>query len=71
MLWVTLRWNWGNTLPIAGFCLLTIVTLSEGWSTNPAVTGPITQVRSVPIVSSGDLPADLRQPAAAIVLGAN
>jgi hypothetical protein len=28
-------------------------------------------VRSEPIVSSGDLPADLRQPAAAIVLGAN
>jgi len=71
MLWMALRWNLGNILPIAGFCLLTIITLGEGWSTNPAATGPLPQAHSESFVSSGDSPADLRQPAAAIVLGAN
>jgi hypothetical protein len=71
MLWVALRWNWGNTLPIAGFSLLTIITLGEGWSTNPAITSPLPQMQSESIVSSSDSLADVRQPAAAIALDAN
>jgi len=71
MLWMALRWNWGNTLPIAGFCLLTIIAIGEGWSTDPAVTSPLSEVQSESIVSSGGTSADLRQPAAALVLGAN
>ena len=26
MLWTSLRWNWGNTLAVAGFCLLWILS---------------------------------------------
>jgi hypothetical protein len=25
MLWTSLRWNWGNTLAVAAFCLLSIL----------------------------------------------
>ena len=30
MLWTTLRWNWGNTLAVAAFCLLPIIGFAEG-----------------------------------------
>jgi hypothetical protein len=79
MLWMALRWNWGNILPVAAFCLLTIITIGQGigqgtgqgWSTNPADTSPHPQWRNEPIATSGRPPIDLRQPAATIALSSN
>ena len=75
MLWMALRWNWGNTLPVAAFCLLTIITIGQvtgqGSSTNPADTSPHPQWRDEPIATLGSPPIDLRQPAATIALSAN
>jgi hypothetical protein len=75
MQWMALRWNWGNTLPVAAFCLLTIITIGQGigqgWSTNPADTSPHPQWHNESIVNSGRPAVDLRQPAATIVLSAN
>jgi hypothetical protein len=71
MLWMTLRWNLGNTLPIAAFCLLSIITIGEAWSTSPADVGPLPRVYSESTATAGGLPADLRQPAAALALSTN
>jgi hypothetical protein len=71
MLWVALRWNWANTLPIAGFCLLTIITIGQAWSTDAAVAGSPPQRRGESIVSFSDSPADLHQPVPATLLAAN
>ncbi len=69
MLWMALRWNLGNTLPIAAFCLLSIITIGEAWSTSPADVGPLPQAHNESIVTSGGPPADVRQVAAAMALG--
>ena len=69
MLWKALRWNLGNTLPIAAFCLLTIITIGGAWPTNPA--GPLPTSQDESFANSGGPPDGLRQPAAAIVLSAN
>ncbi len=65
MLWTSLRWNLGNTLPLAAFCLLSIIAIGEGWTTAPTDASPVPAVQSSPIAG---LPADQRQPAAAIAL---
>ena len=68
MLWMALRSNLGNTLPIAAFCLLTIITIGEAWPTSPA--GPLPTSQDELFANSG-APGGLRQPAAAVVLSAN
>ena len=45
MLWMALRWNWGNTLPVAAFCLLTIITIGQGIGQGSAKAGQ----RTLPI----------------------
>lgn len=71
MLSMALRWNWGNTVPIAAFCLLTIITVGEGWATNRAAPNPLPQFHGESIVSLGGEPADMRQPAAAFATSIN
>jgi hypothetical protein len=68
MLWMALRWNLGNTLPIAAFCLLSIIAIGEGRTTGPADVRPLPALQNGPIAA---LPADPRQPAAAIALSDN
>jgi hypothetical protein len=65
MLWTTLRWNFGNTLPFAAFCLLSIIAIGEGWRTASADASPLPAVQTSTIAA---FPADLRQPAAASAL---
>jgi hypothetical protein len=65
MLWTSLRWNLGNTLPLAAFCLLSILAIGEGWTTAPTDASPAPAVQSSTIAA---FPADLRSPAAAITL---
>lgn len=61
MLWTSLRWNLGNTLPLAAFCLLSILAIGGGWTTVPTDASPIPAVQSRPIAA---LPADPHQPSA-------
>ena len=65
MRWTSLRWNLGNTLPLAAFCLLSMVAIGEGWTTAPTDSSPVPAVQSSTIAA---LPADLAQSAAAITL---
>ncbi len=62
MLWTSLRWNLGNTLPLAAFCLLSIIAIGGGWTTAPTDASPVPAEQSSPIAA---LPADLHQPAVA------
>jgi hypothetical protein len=68
MLWTSLRWNLGNTLPLAAFCLLSILAIGEGWTTAPGDANPVPAVQSNTVAA---LAADLRSPAAAITLSIN
>jgi hypothetical protein len=65
MLWTSLRWNLGNTLPLAAFCLLSIIAIGEGWTMAPGDASPVPAVQSSTVAA---LPADLRSPAAPITL---
>lgn len=48
MLWTTLRWNWGNTLAVAAFCLLPVIGLVEGGLSDKmsAGTAPSVELQS-------------------------
>jgi hypothetical protein len=39
MLWTTVRWNCGNTLAIAAFCLLSLVALANRNESHAAAAG--------------------------------
>jgi hypothetical protein len=67
MLWMALRWNWANTLPIAAFCLLSLLAIGGG-RTAPEAVSP---AASAQISAMAPLPTDPRQPAAAIALNVN
>jgi len=65
MLWTALRWNLGNTLPFAAFCLLSIIAIGGGWTTGPAGVGPVPASQSSTLAA---LPDDPPEPGAAIAL---
>jgi len=39
MLWTTLRWNWGNTLAVAAFCLLPMIGFVNAGFSDKMSTG--------------------------------
>jgi hypothetical protein len=64
MLWMALRWNLGNTLPFAAFCLLSIIAIGGGWP-GPAGVRPAPGSQSSTLAA---LPNDPPEPGLAIAL---
>ena len=60
MVLMALRWNWANTLPIAIFCLWSIIAIGGGW-TDPGDVNPLTAQQTGTMAA---LPAHLSQAAA-------
>ena len=68
MLWMALRWNLGNTLPLAAFCVLSIIAVGGGWAVGPAGANPVPAAQSSPVAA---LPTGLGEPGGAIALSSN